>query len=77
MKNVISCIILIASIVLGVYVGFFVLFIHPIMAIANGYDAGTLTGAFVAVNIVKCLLAGTCGSLIIYIGSAISTLISA
>ena len=72
-KVIIGWIVLIGSIVLGLYVGGWVMFIQPIIEACKAFDAGTLTGLIVGTTVIKCIFASTIGGLIIWIGSAIAT----
>lgn len=62
-------IIIIISILLALYLGLWVMFIGGIMAIAKAWDTSALTATFVAWNIIKVLLAGPIGGIIVYIGA--------
>ena len=72
MKIIIGWIILIGSIVGGLYVGGWVMFIQPIIEACMAFDAGTLTGLIVGTTVLKCLFASAVGGIIIYIGSVIA-----
>lgn len=72
MKVIIGWIILIGSIVGGLYVGGWAMFIQPIIEACMAFDAGTLTGLIVGTTVLKCLFAGAVGGIIIYIGSVIA-----
>lgn len=76
MRNTICIIIFVASCVLGLYVGAWVLFIKPILDAAAAFDAGILTGTTVALTVIKCVFAGPVGGIIAYIGILISVLIA-
>lgn len=71
-KGIIGCIIFLGSIVGALYVGGWLMFIQPIIEACKAFDAGTLTGLTVGVTVLKCLFASTIGTIIIYVGSAIS-----
>lgn len=64
MNNVISWIILIGSILCGLYVGRWIMFVQPIIEAYKRFDAGTLTGAVIGSTIVKCALASFITSII-------------
>ena len=65
--------VLIGSMVLGAYVGGWLMFVRPILDACKAFDAGTLTGLMVGTTVLKCIFAGTIGGLIIYIGAGISS----
>ena len=65
MNNIVSWIILIGSILCGLYFGGWIMFIQPIVEACKCFDAGTLTGAIVGSTIVKCALASFVTSIII------------
>ena len=68
MIKVISWIILIGSILCGLYVGGWIMFIQPIIDACRYFDAGTLTGVLIGSTIVKCALASFVTSIIISAG---------
>ena len=72
MKTIIGWIIFIGSVVGGLYVGGWMMFIQPIIEACKAFDAGTLTGLIVGITVLKCIFAGTVGSIIVWIGSAIA-----
>lgn len=72
MKIIIGWIVLIGSIVGGLYVGGWAMFIQPIIEACMAFDAGTLTGLIVGTTVLKCLFASAVGGIIIYIGSVIA-----
>ena len=73
MKVIIGWVVFIGSIVLGAYVGGWLMFIQPIIEACKAFDAGTLTGLIVGTTVLKCIFASTVGALIVWIGSAIVT----
>ena len=73
MKCIIGWIVLIGSVVCGVYVGGWLMFIQPIIESCKAFDAGTLTGLIVGTTVLKCIFASTVGALIVWIGSSIAT----
>lgn len=73
MKYIIGWIVLIGSVVCGVYVGGWLMFIQPIIEACKAFDAGTLTGLIVGTTVLKCIFASTVGALIVWIGSSIAT----
>lgn len=70
-KNIIGVLIMILGILGGLYVGGWVLFVQPIIEACKALDAGTLTALIVGTTVVKCIFAGTVGSIIAYVGVAI------
>ena len=64
----IGWIVVILSVVLGLYVGGYLMFIKPIAACLVAFDTGVLTGSMIGWTIVKCIFAGTAGGLIFAIG---------
>ena len=68
MTKVVSWIILIGSILCGLYVGGWIMFIQPIIEACRCFDAGTLTGAVIGSTIVKCALASFVTSIIVSAG---------
>lgn len=61
MKKIIGILFIIASIALGVYVGFWIMFVGGIMGIANAWDMGTLSASLIGWNIVKIISASFIG----------------
>lgn len=74
-KYFIGLVALVAGFVGGLYVGGWVLFIQPIIELCKAFDANAVTAVMVGVTIIKCILAGTVGSLIFYLGAAIGKII--
>jgi hypothetical protein len=72
MKVIIGWIIFIGSIVGGLYIGGWLMFVQPIIEACKAFDAGTLTGLIVGTTILKCIFASTVGGLIAYIGAQIA-----
>ena len=75
MKIIIGWIIFVGSVIGGIYVGGWLLFVQPIIEACKHFDAGTLTGLIVGTTVLKCIFAGAVGVVIIYIGSIISAAI--
>ena len=71
-KNIIAWIVFIGSIVGGLYVGGWLMFIQPIVEACKAFDAGTLTGLMVGTTILKCMFASAVGYMIIYVGTTIA-----
>lgn len=76
MIKIISWIILIGSILCGLYVGGWIMFIQPIIEACKSFDAGTLTGAVIGSTIVKCALASFVTSIIVSAGIFIVQIIN-
>lgn len=64
------------SIILGFYVSIWVMLIEPIIYACQCFDAGTLTATIVGITIIKILLSGFAGILIMIVGFAIAFFIS-
>ena len=71
-KIIMGWIVLIGSIVGGLYVGGWMMFIQPILEACKAFDAGTLTGLIVGTTVLKCIFASAVGGVIVVVGSAIS-----
>lgn len=74
-KVIIGWLILIGSVVGGLYVGGWLMFVQPIIEACKAFDAGILTGLMVGTTVLKCIFASTVGALIIWIGSSIATIL--
>lgn len=68
MKNIIGNLLIVAGIIGGLYVGGWLMFIHPIIEACKALDAGTLTGMIVGITVLKCIFATLTGSIVAYIG---------
>lgn len=64
------------SIIIGFYVSIWVMLVEPIIYACQCFDAGTLTATIIGITIIKILLSGFAGILIMFIGFAISFFIS-
>lgn len=64
--------VLIGSIVGGLYVGGWLMFIQPIIEACKAFDAGTLTGLMIGITVLKCIYASAVSGFIVSIGSTIS-----
>lgn len=64
------------SIIIGFYVSIWLMLIEPIIYACQCFDAGTLTATIVGITIIKILLSGFVGVLIMLIGFAIAFFIS-
>ena len=74
-KVIMGWLVLIGSIVGGLYVGGWMMFIQPIIEACKAFDAGTLTGLIVGTTVLKCIFASAVGWIIVWIGSAIATVL--
>ena len=64
------------SIIIGSYVSIWVMLVEPIIYACQCFDAGILTATIVGITIIKILLSGFAGILIMLIGFAIAFFIS-
>ena len=64
------------SIIIGFYVSIWVMLVEPIIYACQCFDAGTLTATIIGITIIKILLSGFVGTLIMFIGFAIAFFIS-
>lgn len=64
------------SIIIGFYVSIWVMLVEPIIYACQCFDAGTLTATIIGITIIKILLSGFAGILIMSIGFAIAFFIS-
>lgn len=62
------------SIIIGSYVSIWVMLVEPIIYACQCFDAGTLTATIIGITIIKILLSGFAGVLIMFIGFAIAFL---
>ena len=67
-KNIIAWIVLIGSIVGGLYISGWLMFIQPIIEACKAFDASTLTGLMVGTTILKCIFASAVGYMIFSVG---------
>lgn len=67
-QYVASIFVMIICILMGVYVGGWLLCLEPILDVLHHIDAGTLTGSIVGFTIIKCFLAGPVASIFFYGG---------
>ena len=71
-KFIMGLSVLIGSIVCGLYVGGWMMFIQPIIEACKAFDAGTLTGLIVGTTVLKCVFASAVGGIIVWIGAVIA-----
>lgn len=64
------------SIIIGLYVSIWVMLVEPIIYACQCFDAGALTATIIGITIIKILLSGFAGILIMFIGFAIAFFIS-
>ena len=76
-SNILYWILFSISVMGGLYVGGWVMFIQPIIEACKHFDAGTLTGLIVGTTVLKCIFASAVGCIIVYVGSVIAALICA
>lgn len=73
MKRVFGILLVIAGIIAGLYVGGWLLFIKPIIALCVSIDAGCVTAVLVGTTLLKIVFASAVGGLIFVICSVIGT----
>ncbi len=61
-RGILFLIFMISSIVLGCYVGGWLMFIKPIMNCCIAFDAGMLTGNMIGLTILSCVFSGGVGT---------------
>lgn len=71
-RDWLSAIVYVISIIIGFYVSIWVMLIEPIIYACQCFDAGTLTATIVGITIIKILLSGFAGILIMFVGFAIA-----
>lgn len=76
MRKVIENILVVVTIIASLYVGGWLMFIHPIIELCNHYDANTLTGTIIGMTILKCVFASSVGMIIFYAGAFVNSLIN-
>ena len=76
MKKLIGVVIIIASIMGGVYFGGWLLFVKPILAACAAFDAGILTSTLIITTIIKCIIASTVGLIIVCVGVTFGSFIA-
>lgn len=75
-RDWLGAIVYVISIIVGFYVSIWVMLIEPIIYACQCFDAGTLTATIVGITIIKILLSGFAGILIMFVGFAIAFFIS-
>ena len=74
-KIIIGWSFLIGSTLLGLYVGGWMMFIHPIIEACKAFDAGTITGLIIGTTVLKCMFASAVGGIIVWIGAVIANIL--
>lgn len=75
-RDLLGAIVYAISIIIGFYVGIWVMLVEPIIYACQCFDAGTLTATIIGITIIKILLSGFAATLIMLIGFAIAFFIS-
>lgn len=75
-RDWLSAIVYAISIIIGFYVGIWVMLVEPIIYACQCFDAGTLTATIIGITIIKILLSGFAATLIMLVGFAIAFFIS-
>lgn len=75
-RDLLGAIVYTISIIIGFYVGIWVMLVEPIIYACQCFDAGTLTATIVGITIIKFLLSGFAATLIMLVGFAIAFFIS-
>lgn len=75
-RDWLGAVVYVISIIIGFYVSIWVMLIEPIIYACQCFDAGTLTATIVGITIIKILLSGFAGILIMFVGFAIAFFIS-
>lgn len=63
------------GIILGIYVGGYLMFVRPIVDCLIAFDLGTLTGSMIGWTIAKCIFAGTASGVVIGIAYIITMIL--
>lgn len=75
MRNLIGVLIVLVGILLGLYIGGWIMFVKPIIDICYAIDDQTVSAVAVGITIIKCLFASFVGVAIAQIGIVIGKLI--
>lgn len=75
-RDWLSDIVYVISIIIGFYVGIWVMLVEPIIYACQCFDAGTLTATIIGITIIKIFLSGFAAILIMLVGVAIAFFIS-
>ncbi|GLC82586.1 MAG: hypothetical protein E7243_05990 [Lacrimispora celerecrescens] len=76
MRSYLSIGIFFAGIILAVYIGYWTLFIKPIMVCVSAADAGMLTAAMTTMTIIKCALSWLVAGVIFGLGYIAAMIVS-
>lgn len=76
MRKFIGLLFTIGGLLLGLYVGLWLMFVKPIMDVCLAIDNNAISAVIVGIAIIKCVLAGFIGWVIAYIGIMIGGVIS-
>jgi hypothetical protein len=71
MKKLFGILIIIGGILLALYLGLWVMFIHPIKTACKAYDVGMLTGMLLGKTILLCIFASVVGGFIAWLSIVI------
>lgn len=74
-KEVLGIVCVVGSILGGIYIGGWLMFLQPIFEVAAAIDGGTVTAMLIAITVIKCLLASFVATVVMYIGVLIGALI--
>ena len=74
-KLIIGIVLIAAGVIVGCYVGIWLMFIGGILSLAHGIDAHTVTATMVAISAIKIILSGFVGLIIGYALAAAGLLI--
>ena len=75
MKKLIGFLFFIGGILLGLYVGGWLLFVKPIIDVCIAIDNNTISAVIIGIAIIKCLLASFVGWIIAYLGITIGSVL--
>ena len=76
MKKCIGILIMIGSVLLGLYVGGWLMFIQPIIEAVKALDNGSLTALTVVITLFKCSFATFVGSVIACVGMIVGKVLA-
>lgn len=74
-KKLLGVLIIIAGVAGGLYVGLWLLFIHPIVQACAAFDAGTLNATIIGWTVIKCVLASFVGGILFWLGTVIGSIL--
>jgi len=76
MRHYLSIVIFFTGLILGIYVGYWILFIEPIITCVVASNAGLLTATMTKMAIIKCTVSWLVAGTIFGIGYIIAAIIS-